>query len=246
MKTLKVMLFMVVFCIGSNVQAAGIVVEDFNVNRFTDLGAGRVRWEQGTLYVKQGFIPITSSDFPFSTFDLTQDVVNAINGKTVATLALWTGLTNINGADYSKFTRSVETYSIDSVPNVIVSLSGAGGGSGIPTVKKPKISISAVDPQATETTGDSAQFLVALNAPTTKNIRIKLAISGKATNGKDYQRIARALLIPAGNVSGIIEIEPIDDINREGSEKVTIKLAGGGKAYTLKRAAASVTIIDND
>lgn len=161
-------------------------------------------------------------------------------------MALWTGLNNIPNANFSKFTRSVETYSIDGVPNVIISLSGAGGGSGIPTVKKPKISISAVDPQATETAGDTAQFLVALNAPTTKNVRIKLIISGKATNGKDYQRIARALLIPAGNVSGIIEIDPIDDVKREGPEKVTIKLAAGGKAYTLKRAAASVTIIDND
>lgn len=235
-----------VVCLGGwNAQAAGIVIEDFSGDRFTDLGGGQVRWEQGTLFVKQGFIPQTSLDVSFSQFELTQDVVNAINGKIVQTLSLWTALTNINGADYGKFTRSVETYSVRGVPNVIISLSGASGGGGA-TVKKPKISISAVDPQATETAGDTAQFLIALNAPTTKNIRIKLAISGKATNGKDYQRIARGLLIPAGNVSGIIEIEPIDDIKREGSEKVTIKLASGGKAYTLKRAAASVTILDND
>lgn len=235
-----------VVCLGGwNAQAAGIVIEDFSGDRFTDLGGGQVRWEQGTLFVKQGFIPQTSLDVSFSQFELTQDVVNAINGKIVQTLSLWTALTNINGADYGKFTRSVETYSVRGVPNVIISLSGASGGGGA-TVKKPKISISAVDPQATETAGDTAQFLIALNAPTTKNIRIKLAISGKATNGKDYQRIARGLLIPAGNVSAIIEIEPIDDIKREDPEKVTIKLVGGGKAYTLKRAAASVTILDND
>jgi hypothetical protein len=245
MQSLKMIMLMVVCLGGWNAQAAGIVIEDFSGDRFTDLGGGQVRWEQGTLFVKQGFIPQTSLDVSFSQFELTQDVVNAINGKIVQTLSLWTALTNINGADYGKFTRSVETYSVRGVPNVIISLSGASGGGGA-TVKKPKISISAVDPQATETAGDTAQFLIALNAPTTKNIRIKLAISGKATNGKDYQRIARGLLIPAGNVSGIIEIEPIDDIKREGSEKVTIKLASGGKAYTLKRAAASVTILDND
>lgn len=89
--------------------------------------------------------------------------------------------------------------------------------------------------------------MVALNAPTTHNIRVKLDISGKATNRKDYQRIARALLIPAGNVSGIIEIEPNDDIKREGTEKVIIKLAREGiRGYTVKRAVASVSIIDND
>lgn len=248
MRFLKALLLTLVFISGSIAQAAGVVIGDFNVNRFTDLGGGQVRWEQGTLYVKQGFIPITSSNFPFSSFELTQDVVNAINGKTVATLALWTGLTNINGADFSKFTRSVETYSIDGVPNVIVSLSGAGGGSGIPAVKTPKVSISAVDPQASETAGDTAQFLVALNAPTTKNIRVKLDIAGKATKGKDYKRIAPSLLIPAGNVSGIIEVIPVNDVQREGIENIVIKLARGSiKGYTVgKPAAAKVQILDND
>lgn len=35
------MLLMVVCLGGWNAQAAGIVIEDFNVDRFTDLGGGR-------------------------------------------------------------------------------------------------------------------------------------------------------------------------------------------------------------
>jgi hypothetical protein len=178
--------------------------------------------------------------------DITPEVVAAFAGRPVMGLAFYT--IYANSPSYSVFTRSVETYSIHGSPYVIVSVNGAGGGgtSPLPTVKKPSVSISAVDLQASETAGDAAQFLIVLNAPTTKNIRIKLIISGKATNGKDYQKIPRAVLIPAGNVSGIIEIEPINDVKREGPEKVTIKLAAGGKAYSLKGAVASVTIIDND
>ncbi len=128
MKSLKMMLFLVVCLGGWNAQAAGIVAEDYSVDRFTDLGGEKIRWEQGTLFVKQGFIPQTSLDTSFASFGLTQEVVNAINGKFVDTLALWTSFSNIPNYSLRNFTRSVETYSIDGVPNVLVSLSGAGGG----------------------------------------------------------------------------------------------------------------------
>jgi hypothetical protein len=245
MRFLKIVLFIVLTSSAWTTQAAcsQFAAKDLSVERFTDVGGGQVRWEQGILYLKQGFIASTNGVYDMTIFSLTPALVAPINGQTIIGLALWTGLegTPLPGGNYlCNYSRSAATYSVNDVANVIVSAKAA-------TVKTPKISISAVDPQASETAGDPGQFLVALNAPTTKNIRVKLDISGKATNGKDYQRIARALLIPAGNVSGIIEILPVDDVKREGTEKVTIRLAREGiRGYTVKRAVASVSIFDND
>lgn len=92
--------------------------------------------------------------------------------------------------------------------------------------------------------------MIALNAPTTHNVRVKYTIAGKATKGKDYQKIGNSLLIPAGNVSGIIEILPLDDTKHEGAETVQIKLLlESGKSYKAlsgRRASATVQILDND
>lgn len=94
------------------------------VDRFTDIGGGEVKWEQGTLYTDaKGFIPITSGNFPLSGFDLTPELLAPVSGKFVISLATWTLFSD--NFDLSKFQRSSGTYSIRSVPYVIVSVKGA-------------------------------------------------------------------------------------------------------------------------
>ena len=216
-------------------------LEQMLVQRFTDLG--ELRLEVGTLFFPEGFIPTNSSEVPaevkFALF--TPEVLAAISGKFVTPLSEYTLLSHVENLEH--FTRSVETYSINDIPYVIVSVNITAA-----TVKKPKVTIFAVDPLASETASDSGQFMVTLNAPTTKNIRVKFSIRGKATKGRDYQRFAPSLLIPAGNVSGIIEVFPVDDVKHEGTETVILKLVREGvTGYTVgRRAAATVRILDND
>lgn len=215
--------------------------KDVSVERFTDVGGDQVRWEQGTLFLNRGFIPTTSGDYDMTGFDLTPAILAQINGQAIMNLSLWVGLegTPIPGGNYfCNFSRSAATYPVREVPNVIVSAKAA-------TVKTPKVSISAVDPSCTETAGDTCQFMVVLNAPTTRSIRVKFAITGKATQGKDYARLPRSLLIPGGNVSGIIELVPIDDTKPEGTEAVKLKLLPHS-SYKAKRGFATVQILDND
>jgi hypothetical protein len=115
------------------------------------------------------------------------------------------------------------------------------------TVKKPKVSISAVDPLASEASGDSGKFMVNLNAPSAKNIKVKLSIDGNATKGRDYQRCSSSLYIPAGSVFGTIDVYPVNDNKHEGVEKVKIKLSGkGSKDYSVGKGSAIVKILDDD
>lgn len=92
------------------------------------------------------------------------------------------------------------------------------------------------------------QFFIKLNAPTTKNIRIKFRILGTATKGKDYNIFEKSILILAGNVSRIIDIDPIDDYKQEGTEMVTLKLIPDKFNHYFVRSPniATVKIRDND
>ena len=118
----------------------------------------------------------------------------------------------------------------------------------IATVATPKVSISAVDPLASEATGDPGKFMINLNAPSAKNIKVKYSVEGTAKIGKDYRKFSSSLVIPAGSVFGAIDVWPLNDNENERTEKVTLKLSNKGiKGYTVKgRAAANIKILDDD
>lgn len=120
--------------------------------------------------------------------------------------------------------------------------------SSLPTVDNPKVTISAVDPLASEAAGDAGKYMINLNAPSTKAIKVKFKVEGSAKKGKDYANFDASLAIPAGSVFGVIDVVPVDDKKQEKTEKVVIKLANKGiKGYVVKgNSAASVKILDND
>jgi hypothetical protein len=247
MKYLKVLLFLVLCMNGLAVQAkcGQFALKQLSVDRFTDIGGGQVRWEQGSLQPNQPFVPLTSANYnALSIFNLTPDVLAQVNGQFVVPLAEWQLYDTVvpGGEGLCNYSKSAATYSIDNVPHVIVSGKQA-------TVKKPKVSISAVDPSASETAGDTGQFLITLNAPSAKTIRVKLQTSGKAKKNRDYTGIPKNVVVPSGNVSAIVEVLPIDDTAAEGPEDVKVKISSGGNAYSAlggNRGRASVVINDND
>lgn len=249
MKIIKMMaIIALVFNVaGIDAKCNKFASKELSVERFTDAGNGEVRWEQGTLLLKQGFIPITSSNLTLGTFDLTPALVSQINGQTVIPLSLWTSFEGSGGSigtsPLCNFSRSVATFSINSVPYVLVSTKEA-------STKKPKVSISAVDPSASETAGDTGQFMITLNAPSNRTIRVKLeATGGKAKKNRDFTGIPKSVVIPSGNVSAIVEVLPIDDTEVEGPEDVKVKVSSGDNAYSALvggRGKASLIINDND
>lgn len=118
----------------------------------------------------------------------------------------------------------------------------------VQTIKKPSIRITADDPIATESSDNSGRFMISLNAPANKNIVVKLKISGNALKGKDYRSFPASLQIPAGKTFAIIDVLPVDDLKREGTERIIVNLMNDGiNGYTVRSpSVASVTILDND
>jgi V8-like Glu-specific endopeptidase len=121
---------------------------------------------------------------------------------------------------------------------------------GAPT-NTTTVSISASDAAAAETTTSQAanpgRFIISRTGPTTASLTVNLTIAGTATNGTDFNTIARTVTIPAGATSANIDVTVRDDTAAEGSETVALTLAAGtGYAINTAGNTATVSIADNE
>jgi hypothetical protein len=159
---------------------------------------------------------------PVSNFAATIATLNAINGRTIMALSQWVSDANLGMTN--GFSRSAETYPLSGVPYVIVSIGGSGGVAAAPLFTgRPTVTLTAVGPAASESGPTFGQFMIALNAPNATNTTVYYNILGTAKNGKDYRHIAKKALIPAGNVSFLIEVEPINDNEAKPHDKEETK-----------------------
>jgi len=107
------------------------------------------------------------------------------------------------------------------------------------------VTITATDPLASETTGNTGTFTITRSAPTTASLTVSLSRSGTATNVTDYASISTSITFNAGQSEMIIAVAPVDDLLTEGDETVLLQVTGttyniGGTGF------AEVTIQDND
>ncbi|MFB2921046.1 S8 family serine peptidase [Aerosakkonema funiforme] len=112
---------------------------------------------------------------------------------------------------------------------------------------KPKVTISAVDANATENS-DPGQFVVTRTGSTKNPLTVNYTIGGTATNGTDYNSISGSVIIPAGANSAAISINTVgkDDTIYEGNETVILTLVSGNSYNVGSENTATVAIADND
>ena len=107
------------------------------------------------------------------------------------------------------------------------------------------VTLSASDPNASETAGNPGQFTLTRTAPTTAALTVSLTVAGTASNTTDYATISATATIAAGQASTTINVSPVDDSVTEGPEDVTLSIASG--TYDIgAQSFDNVTIADND
>jgi Bacterial Ig domain/Calx-beta domain len=130
----------------------------------------------------------------------------------------------------------------------------------LPTFPTTVVSVSAVDPQASEpgvlTVIDPGVFKVTRAGSTNFDLRVYCHIGGTAGNGVDYAAISNSIVIPAGQTSANIVINPRHDLLPEGTETVVLQIEPPiciaiyppppGCYQVGTPAEAVVSILDND
>ena len=107
------------------------------------------------------------------------------------------------------------------------------------------VTITATDPDASETPGNTATFTVTRTAPTTGTLSVAFTVSGTATSASDFSALVSPLSFAANEVSKTITVTPINDVTSEGDETVLVQISSG--SYNIGgNGYDQITIHDND
>lgn len=107
------------------------------------------------------------------------------------------------------------------------------------------VSVSTEDRASVAENAGSARFWLSRSGATTNALTVSYALSGSATNGADYGALSGTAIIPAGASGVYITVTATSDTLKEGSETVTISIAGGA-GYGARLGAATYYITDDD
>ena len=110
----------------------------------------------------------------------------------------------------------------------------------------PSVSIVATAANASEAGLKPGQFTISRAGNNSASLIVHYTVSGSATNGIDYTALSGSITIPAGSPSEVLVISPIDDLDFEGNETVTVRLASSVSYIIGSPKSATVTIADND
>ncbi|HEY0343431.1 MAG TPA: Calx-beta domain-containing protein [Solirubrobacteraceae bacterium] len=130
---------------------------------------------------------------------------------------------------------------------LILGGSEVADGEGIGTIvdDDPQPAIGVAD-AAAATEGGAASFVVALSAPSGRDVSVSFAtVNGSAVAGEDYTAHSGRLTIPPGTTAATVPVALLDDTADEPPETFGLRLSAPGAA-TLAQAAATATILDND
>jgi subtilisin family serine protease len=115
----------------------------------------------------------------------------------------------------------------------------------------PTVSLSVIDGTAKENNiaqpVNSAMIRIRRTGVLTLPLNVAYGIGGSATNEVDYGKLTGIATIPADRAYVDVSINPIDDINFEGSENIVLALTNR-LTYRIDPAAkdGTITLLDND
>lgn len=110
----------------------------------------------------------------------------------------------------------------------------------------PAVEVLASDAAAAEAATDPGLFQFLRVGTTNFALAVNLTRSGSATPGNDFNALPATINIPAGATSASLQIEPVDDAEREALETVTLQVTSGSGYTVGPRHTATITILDDD
>ncbi len=202
--------------------------------------------------------------------NLTYTVTRSLNLSSPTTVNITTGGTATSGTDYTGGVATVvipagaTTATITINPSVdgtveadetviLTVAAGSGYNVGAPASATgtilnddvPSATITVAPAAVAEDGAPNLVYTVTLNQASLSALSVNFALSGTAGNGTDFAAIASPLVIPAGNTTGTITVNPTADATIEADETVILTLSAG-TGYTVGVPASATGSILND
>ncbi|PZO08173.1 MAG: autotransporter outer membrane beta-barrel domain-containing protein [Lysobacteraceae bacterium] len=110
----------------------------------------------------------------------------------------------------------------------------------------PTASIAVAPASVSEDGVPNLVYTVTLNQAALTPTSVNFTVAGTATSGTDYAAVTSPLVIPAGNTTGTITVNPTTDATNEADETVILTLAAGAGYTVGVPAGATGTILNDD
>ena len=111
---------------------------------------------------------------------------------------------------------------------------------------QPVVTLTVPDAAAAEAGADPAVFLLTRSGDASAPLTVEYGISGTATHGIDYQRLAGTATIGAGLRSAAVVIVPVDDGIGEPTQTVVLQVRSSTRFAVGGSFSAQATLTDND
>lgn len=109
----------------------------------------------------------------------------------------------------------------------------------------PTVGFVAPTSSLVETDGTVAQ-IVRLGSSSALDVTVPITVSGTATQGDDFTFSPSSLVIPAGQLDGLVNITAVNDTDIEGTESFTLSLGTPVNATPGASITHGVVLIDDD
>ena len=206
--------------------------------------AGSLCWESnaGTIYwrLSWGGASYTGSNLGNTTNDLDGNFGPPFGGAVPATCA---SALQFQGTATDFSTNNAADYLLIGSP--IVFFNNAGTGFTV-LPPPPTVTITAPDPDASESPLDPGKFRIRRVGCTDSDLNVFYTVSGTATNGVDYRRLRGNATIRSGATSVSITLLPIDDTISEPDETAILTLSPNANYIIGSPSTATVTIHSNE
>ena len=108
------------------------------------------------------------------------------------------------------------------------------------------VRVEANDPTGAEPGDDTASFRVWRTGDTGQPLTVHYTVGGSADPGFDYQPLAGSVTIPPGARFAEITVTPLDDLEEDPGETVTVTLTAGAGCHLDRNRSATIVFRDND
>lgn len=106
------------------------------------------------------------------------------------------------------------------------------------------IAVEATDASAAETGPDNGTFVITRSGPLDGDLTVDFTLGGSATPVLDYEGLPSSIVIPSGETTATLTVEPFSDPLIEGTENITIHITPG--IYQISTGTAEITILDSN
>lgn len=150
--------------------------------------------------------------------------------------------------------ESQETFSLSlsSATSNLASLV-VGTSVAVATITDNDSAIATIQPiiNAEETSvgafGNAGGFLVSLSNPVDVPVTVNFSVGGTASNGIDYAAVSPSVVIPTGQTTAVVVVNPVNELLVEGNESVILALTSTSQpSVTWSATPATISVIDND